>query len=116
MPERDPFFALADPTRRALLETLREDGSQPAGRLASRFPGLSRVAVSKHLKVLREAGLVTLEVRGRESWYSLDGAALVRLQADFFARFAPLADGSLAALKDIVESGAMAVGRERRTR
>jgi DNA-binding transcriptional ArsR family regulator len=104
MAKRDPFFALADPTRRALIDTLWDDGDQPAGRLAARFPGVSRVAVSKHLKVLLEAELVRVAARGRESWYSVEAAALARMQAAFFARFTAMADASLAALKDSVES------------
>ena len=51
------FQALADPTRRAVLDLLRR-GSQPAGRIASTFP-VSRPAISKHLKVLERAGLIS---------------------------------------------------------
>jgi DNA-binding transcriptional ArsR family regulator len=50
------FSALADPTRRAVLDLLRQ-GSQPAGRIAQAFP-VSRPAISKHLRLLRRAKLV----------------------------------------------------------
>jgi DNA-binding transcriptional ArsR family regulator len=61
--------ALSDPTRREIVEAL---GRAPrrAGDLADRFP-ISRPAVSKHLRVLREAGLVDAEEQGRERVYYL---------------------------------------------
>jgi DNA-binding transcriptional ArsR family regulator len=52
----DPFYAVADPTRRAILDRLRE-GSAPVAALAAGF-AMSRPAVSKHLRVLRDARLV----------------------------------------------------------
>ncbi|MCH7896832.1 MAG: helix-turn-helix transcriptional regulator, partial [candidate division NC10 bacterium] len=55
---QDPFAALADPTRRSILELLRERASLTAGEIAARFPQISRAAVSKHLRVLRRARLV----------------------------------------------------------
>ncbi len=64
------FRALADPTRRALLDDLRQ-GPKPLGQLAQRFD-MTRFGVSKHLGVLREAGLVVLEERGRERWHHLN--------------------------------------------
>src|SRR5437879_11858584 len=54
---RDVFGALADPTRRAIL-TLLQHGSQPVGSIARDFP-ISRPAISRHLRVLREAELVS---------------------------------------------------------
>ena len=57
------FAALADPTRRALLDRLR-DGGRTVGELADPFP-ISLAAVSKHLRVLERAGLVERTVRGR---------------------------------------------------
>ena len=61
--------ALSDPTRRELVEVLGR-GPTRAGDLAERFP-ISRPAVSKHLRVLREAGLVDAEENGRERVYYL---------------------------------------------
>ena len=104
MPRRDPYFALADPTRRAILELLWERGPLPAGAVAEHFPAISREAVSRHLRILREAELVTPESRGRESWYCIHDRGLAELHEAFFARFAPLFEQSLAALKDVVES------------
>lgn len=64
------FHALADPTRRALLDLLRQ-GSQPAGRIASAFP-VSRPAISKHLRLLRRAHLVQEHREGRNRIYQLN--------------------------------------------
>jgi DNA-binding transcriptional ArsR family regulator len=70
----DPFAALADPVRRALLRTLA-DGPARVVDLAEGHP-ISRPAVSKHLRLLTEAGLATVEDRGRERHYALDRSGL----------------------------------------
>jgi DNA-binding transcriptional ArsR family regulator len=70
----DVVAALADPVRRQILEMLR-DGPLPARRIAERFP-ISRPAVSRHLRVLRESGLVHDTPDGRERVYRLDPAPL----------------------------------------
>ena len=72
--------ALADPTRRALLERLRDGGPTRAGELAAGLP-ISRPAVSQHLAVLREAGLVRVRAEGTSRVYSLDPDGLVGLRA-----------------------------------
>lgn len=64
------FQALADPTRRAVLDLLRR-GSQPAGQIASAFP-VSRPAISKHLRLLRRAHLVHEHREGRNRVYQLN--------------------------------------------
>ena len=64
------FGALADPTRRAILVSLQR-GAAPVHTLAADFD-MSRPAVSKHLAVLRNAGLVTEAKRGRENLYALE--------------------------------------------
>ena len=64
------FQALADPTRRAVLDLLRR-GSQPAGQIASAFP-VSRPAISKHLRLLRRAHLVREHREGRNRIYHLN--------------------------------------------
>jgi DNA-binding transcriptional ArsR family regulator len=68
------FRALADPTRRAVLDLLRR-GEQPAGQIAESFP-VSRPAISKHLRLLRRAHLVTEHQRGRHRFYQLNPAPL----------------------------------------
>ncbi|WP_166346325.1 ArsR/SmtB family transcription factor [Phytoactinopolyspora limicola] len=67
MGDTDVFTALANPTRRALLDLLR-DRAQPVNELADRF-AMTRPSVSEHLKVLRDAGLVTTEQLGRQRIY-----------------------------------------------
>ena len=69
--------ALADPTRRAILELLA-DGEHDAGSIATRFP-VSRPAVSRHLRVLREAGLVRVRPEAQRRLYALEPAPLEEL-------------------------------------
>ena len=64
------FSALADPTRRAVLDLLRK-GRQPAGQIAQAFP-VSRPAISKHLRLLRRAHLVNEQREGRNRFYHLN--------------------------------------------
>jgi DNA-binding transcriptional ArsR family regulator len=68
------FAALADPTRRTLFERIA-DRPQSVGSLAAGLP-VSRPAVSQHLKVLKDAGLVTDEARGTARIYRVDPAGL----------------------------------------
>jgi DNA-binding transcriptional ArsR family regulator len=71
--------ALGDPTRRAILELLR-DGPRPVGELAEALP-VSRPAVSQHLAVLKAAGLVADRPVGRRRLYAVDPAGLEALRA-----------------------------------
>ena len=75
----DVAYAIADGVRREILILLR-DGVMSAGDIARCFD-ISRPAVSRHLRVLRECGLVADEVRGRERLYRLDTAPLAPLEA-----------------------------------
>lgn len=68
------FKALADPTRRAVLQELRS-GERSAGELTQKFP-LARSTLSQHLGVLREAGLVEVEVRGNRRVYRLAASVM----------------------------------------
>ena len=68
------FAALADPTRRAILQRLAT-GDMAAGHIAGAFP-ISRPAVSKHLRILRQAALVQEERRGRQRVYRLNAQPL----------------------------------------
>src|SRR5215470_1759961 len=72
------FTALADPTRRSVFERLI-DGALPVGRIARGLP-VSRPAVSQHLKVLKEAGLVTDRAEGTRRVYYIDPAGLGALR------------------------------------
>jgi DNA-binding transcriptional ArsR family regulator len=75
----DAFAALADPVRRELLSLLRRSPAS-AGELAARF-SISRPAISRHLRVLREAALVSVQQRGRERVYQLEPAPLEQVDA-----------------------------------
>jgi DNA-binding transcriptional ArsR family regulator len=72
------FKSLADPTRRAIFERLCRDGEQTVGALTARA-GVSQPAVSKHLGVLKVAGLVCDRRDGRETHYSAEPQALAPL-------------------------------------
>jgi DNA-binding transcriptional ArsR family regulator len=76
--------ALADPTRRRIVELLT-DGERSAGALAAEF-SVSRPAVSRHLRVLRETGLVQAREEGTSRVYSLDPAPLQELD-DWLERY-----------------------------
>jgi DNA-binding transcriptional ArsR family regulator len=83
----DVFRAIADPTRRALLDALAE-GERTAGELGEPF-GISQPALSQHLRVLREAGLVRQRKDGRHRVYRLDPKQLesVHRWVAFYERF-----------------------------
>ena len=93
--------ALADPVRREIVELLAT-GEMGAGEIAERFP-VTRPAISRHLRVLREAGLVTSEVRAQRRVYRLERAPLAELDA-WLDRFRPL-PGTLSAARPVVPAG-----------
>lgn len=76
----DPLSAAAEPNRRRLLQLLAA-GPQSVTELAGRFP-VTRSAISQHLLVLAEAGLVTAEKSGRQRFYRVVPEGLRRLQAE----------------------------------
>jgi DNA-binding transcriptional ArsR family regulator len=94
------FRSLADPTRRALFERLCREGDQTVGALTA-GAGVSQPAVSKHLAVLKQAGLVRDHPEGRQTRYSADPAALAPLQgwAEEMRRFW---EGRLDRLEDLL--------------
>jgi DNA-binding transcriptional ArsR family regulator len=73
------YGALAEPHRRQILDLLR-DGERPAGEFVERL-ALSQPGVSKHLKVLREAGLVTVRADGKRRLYALRADPLAEVDA-----------------------------------
>jgi len=111
---QDPFEALADATRRDILDLLRRHDVRTAGEIADAFPRISRPAVSRHLRVLREVGFVIAEQVGREWHYRLNVAAMARVHRDWFARFTPLWEESLEQLRRGVEGDAVRRGGGRR--
>jgi DNA-binding transcriptional ArsR family regulator len=95
------FQALADPTRRAVLDLLRR-GSQPAGQIAEAFP-LSRPAISRHLRLLRRARLVQERREGRHRVYQLNPEPL-RAVDGWLQQYRNFWSSSLAGLKAFVEA------------
>lgn len=75
----DAFAALADPTRRDIVEMLATRGQLSAGEIGAGFAS-SAPAISQHLKVLRETALVTVEKQAQRRLYSLNPAALDPLE------------------------------------
>jgi DNA-binding transcriptional ArsR family regulator len=94
------FQALADPTRRAVLDLLRR-GSQPAGQIASAFP-ISRPAISRHLGLLRRAHLVREQRQGRNRVYHLNPEPR-RAVDSWIAQYRAFWTASLTNLKAYVE-------------
>ena len=84
MAYRMAITALADPTRRSIFERLRR-GPRAVGELAAGLP-VSRPAVSQHLRVLKEAGLVSERRDGTRRVYRIEPAAVEELR-DYFERF-----------------------------
>jgi DNA-binding transcriptional ArsR family regulator len=91
--------ALADPTRRAVFERLRR-GPRPVVEIARGLP-VSRPAVSQHLRVLKEAGLVRERREGTRNFYSVNGDGLAEVR-EYFEEFW---DEALAAFKLVAEKG-----------
>ncbi len=92
--------ALGDPTRRRVLELVRENGPVPVGEIAAILP-VSRPAVSQHLKVLEGAGLVSSTKDGTRHLYAVEPDGLLELRHwvdgfwdDALARFKRAAEGS----------------------
>lgn len=100
----DVFTALADPTRRRVLDLLAEHGHGTATSLAAQLP-VSRPAVIKHLAVLDRAGLVAARRHGREVRYVVQSAPLAETAA-WMARLAATWDQRLDAIRALAEEGA----------
>ncbi len=97
----DPLFrSLSDPTRRALLERLMAEGELTVGALASPS-GVSQPAVSKHLFILRDAGLVQERRQGRQTHYTARPEGLKPL-ADWLSRYAVFWTGKFDRLEDLL--------------
>jgi DNA-binding transcriptional ArsR family regulator/uncharacterized protein YndB with AHSA1/START domain len=96
------FRALADPTRRSLLDELFELDGQTLGQLEQRLP-MTRFGVMKHLKVLEEAGLVTTKKRGREKLHFLNPVPIRLVHDRWVSKYAEPWVATLSALKQQIE-------------
>jgi DNA-binding transcriptional ArsR family regulator len=98
----DVFKALADPTRRRLLDELFEEDGQTLSALEQRLP-MSRFGVAKHLKVLEGAGLVTTRKRGREKLHFLNPVPIREVHDRWVSKYAEPWAAALTGLKKDLE-------------
>ncbi|WP_166984322.1 ArsR/SmtB family transcription factor [Paramicrobacterium fandaimingii] len=102
-PREDAFRALADPTRRRILDLIAEHGVRSVGELADEFPGLVASGISKHLMTLRAAGLVAATKEGRRQLYRIDATGMNRAFGAWVATFDAYWQTSLERLRDLAE-------------
>ena len=109
MPEdMDPIFkALADPTRREILDLLR-DGPRQTTEVVEHLPQLSRFGVMKHLDVLREAGLVNTRSEGRRRINSLNVAPIRQILERWISKYEGYWANTLLRVKDSAENASNA--------
>lgn len=100
------FKALADPTRRSLLDALHKRDGQTLTALGRRL-AMTRFGVMKHLRVLEEAGLVVSKRRGREKLHFLNAVPIRRIHDRWIDKYTEPWTAMLSGLKDSLEEGAM---------
>lgn len=99
MAQEQALKAIAQPRREAILR-LVWDAERPAGEIAAHFPEVSHAAISQHLRVLKEAGLVTERREGRRRLYAANPTTLAGIRR-YLETFW---DGALERLREIVEA------------
>src|SRR3954453_8514589 len=102
----DVFRALADPTRRSLLDELFTEDGQTLSALEARLP-MTRFGVMKHLKGLEEAGLVIARRRGREKLHFLNVVPIRLVHDRWVSKYAEPWAATLSALKKTIEENVM---------
>ena len=100
------FRALADPTRRSLLDALYRSDGQTLSALEERLP-MTRFGVMKHLKVLEEAGLVVTRRRGREKLHFLNAVPIRLVHDRWVSKYAEPWVARLSGLKQALEEDSM---------
>ena len=111
----DPVWkALSDPTRRAILDVLR-DRPRTTTEIVGRVPQLSRFGVMKHLEVLRQAQLVSTREAGRQRVNSLNVVPIRQIYERWVGPFQELWSGELLGIKDMAETESSG-GRRRASR
>lgn len=98
------FGVLADPTRRRILDLLVEHEVRSVSQLAAEFPDLVASGISKHLMVLRAAGLVSATREGRNQLYRIDADGFARALGPWVAKYEAYWAGSLESLRTLAES------------
>jgi DNA-binding transcriptional ArsR family regulator len=97
----DVFAAIANPARREVLRLLRDEGPHPVARIAAHFD-MRRPSLSEHLRLLKDAGLVTEQRAGRQRIYSLRAEPLREL-ADWLTPYESFWRDRLAGLAGLLE-------------
>ena len=98
------FRALADPSRRLLLDRLFERDGQTLGELCAHLPGMTRFGVMRHLDVLEAAGLVITERAGREKRHYLNPVPIRLISDRWISKYAEPVVGAMSALKQHLEA------------
>ena len=103
------FRALADPSRRLLLDRLFERDGQTLGELTGYLPAMTRFGVMRHLDVLESAGLISTRKVGREKRHYLNPVPIRRIHDRWISKYAAPVVGAMSALKGHLEAPPMAV-------
>jgi uncharacterized protein YndB with AHSA1/START domain/DNA-binding transcriptional ArsR family regulator len=103
------FRALADPSRRLLLDRLFERDGQTLGELTGHLPDMTRFGVMRHLAVLESAGLISTRRMGREKRHYLNPVPIRRIHDRWISKYAAPVIGTMSAIKDHLEAPPMAV-------
>jgi uncharacterized protein YndB with AHSA1/START domain/DNA-binding transcriptional ArsR family regulator len=103
------FRALADPSRRLLLDRLFERDGQTLGELTAHLPDMTRFGVMRHLGVLESAGLISTRKVGREKRHYLNPVPIRRIHDRWISKYAAPVIGTMSAIKDHLEAPPMAV-------
>ena len=102
------FRALADPSRRLLLDRLFERDGQTLGELTAYLPDMTRFGVMRHLGVLETAGLISTRKVGREKRHYLNPVPIRRIHDRWISKYAAPVIGTMSAIKDHLEAPPMA--------
>lgn len=106
------FRALADPSRRLLLDRLFERDGQTLGELTTHLPSMTRFGVMRHLGVLESAGLISTRKDGREKRHFLNPVPIRRIHDRWISKYAAPVVGAMSALKGHLEVPPMAIPPE----
>src|ERR1051326_2768524 len=105
--DADVFRALADPSRRLLLDSLFVEDGQTLGELSARLPGMTRFGVMKHLRILESASLAPSRKVGRERLHYLNPVPIRLMHDRWIGKYAEPWVGALAGLKQRIEGVSM---------
>jgi len=101
---RDAYVAISDPTRREILDLVAQEEVVSAGVVAAAFPEVTRPAISRHLRILRECGVVRTIRHGKTNNYALNPKPLDDIREGWLASFGNMQVKSLSRLRHLVES------------